>query len=680
MFQIVDANNSKEIEFSEFMRYIFLLLEGNRKQKSAFIFKMIAFKKKSSFNIDDLTKFYVLVNKDDDIFESDNEESDDSEEIAMARTVFGMMKKSKKDSINLTEFQNFIKSDKNHVNLFNFLRGDAQSTRKDIRHKRSYLVLLNTTESFLRDLQYLEGIIFPHRGSDIIRKKTTTYLKKYQSIFKDLGGMDTPTHSLKRSIFQAEFEKNVNLIKETSVKKNTVKDHSVFNFEEELKINTPHPTRSWKHKDLQGDLKKIAKLISSMKIKADHLHQMLKKEVESIGKKETLKQHLKTNFQKKNAKNNQKVVFLNNPNWNIVTSMISGIHKSINIISNDKYHILSKYDFKFHNKIEMQSIYSNNFKKCKFKDYAPYVFENIRRQFGITSDMYLRSIGVNTFQNAFFDKLYLMLAENSSGKSGSFFFHSADGKYMLKTISENEFGVLLKILPDYHKHLMENPNTLMARYYGLHRMKCYKNRKIVYDIYICVMNNVFDIEKPELIKNLYDLKGSTYKRITKANKVKKGHAKKDLNFLREKMTINITFDDREKLLNQLIRDVEFFSSKKIIDYSLLLGIISIKDDTNVNKSSFNIDDNDLQDSLVVSLLKEKENQKKTNKNYKNSFFKSKDKSYHYYLGIIDTLTEFNIKKKAEFFFKRPFQGKGISVFPPEDYKQRFFNFINQIIE
>ena len=680
MFQIVDKNNSKEIEFSEFMRYIFLLLEGTRRQKSEFIFKMIAFKNKKVFNSEDLTQFYILVNKDYGIFESENEEIDDTEEIAMARTVFGMMKKSMNDSINLAEFQDFMKSDKNHVNLFNFLRCDAESSRKDIRHKRSYLVLLNTTESFLRDLEYLENIIFPHRGSDVILKKSV-YLNKFKNNFKDI-----PVESTTRSIFKKEFEKNVNLIKETSVKKSRdvekdkikeKKENSIFNVEEELKINTPHPTRSWKHKDLEGDLRKIAKLITSMKIKADHLHQMLKKEVESILKKETLKQHLKQNFDhKKKTNNNQKVVFLNNPNWNIVTTMISGIYKSINIISNDKYHSLSKYDFKFHNKIEMQSVYSNNFKKCKFKDYAPYVFENIRRQFGITSDMYLRSIGVNTFQNAFFDKLYLMLAENSSGKSGSFFFHSADGKYMLKTISQNEFNVLLRILPDYHKHLMENPNTLMARYYGLHRMKCYKKRKIVYDLYICVMNNVFDIEKPELIQNLYDLKGSTYKRITKKDDIKKGHAKKDLNFLNERMMIKINSDDRGKLLNQVIKDVEFFSSKKIIDYSLLLGIISNKDDTNVSN---NLKEDEGNDSLIISLLKEKEDHK-LEKNYKNSFFKSKDKSFNYYLGIIDTLTEYSIKKKSEFVFKRVFQGKGISCLPPEEYKKRFFKFLSQIIE
>lgn len=37
----------------------------------------------------------------------------------------------------------------------------------------------------------------------------------------------------------------------------------------------------------------------------------------------------------------------------------------------------------------------------------------------------------------------------SSGKSGSFFYYSADGKFMLKTISRNEFKFLKWILKNY---------------------------------------------------------------------------------------------------------------------------------------------------------------------------------------------------------------------------------------
>ncbi len=70
-------------------------------------------------------------------------------------------------------------------------------------------------------------------------------------------------------------------------------------------------------------------------------------------------------------KKNRKLVFVNDKNWNIVTTMISGIYKSINISSGEKNSILSKLDFKIHNKLELEAVFSTAFNKCKFKDYAP---------------------------------------------------------------------------------------------------------------------------------------------------------------------------------------------------------------------------------------------------------------------------------------------------------------------
>ena len=53
----------------------------------------------------------------------------------------------------------------------------------------------------------------------------------------------------------------------------------------------------------------------------------------------------------------------------------------------------------------------------------------------------------------------------------------------------------------------------------------------MYDIYICIMNNVFDISEDTKIEEIFDLKGSTYKRLTEPGKLERGAAGKDLNFL-----------------------------------------------------------------------------------------------------------------------------------------------------
>lgn len=69
----------------------------------------------------------------------------------------------------------------------------------------------------------------------------------------------------------------------------------------------------------------------------------------------------------------------------------------------------------------------------------------------------------------------------------------------------------------YLKHLSENPDSLLVRYYGLYQMKCFREaNSLVQNIYIVVMNNVLEQSnsRVEIVK--YDLKGSTYQRVHKA--------------------------------------------------------------------------------------------------------------------------------------------------------------------
>ena len=52
---------------------------------------------------------------------------------------------------------------------------------------------------------------------------------------------------------------------------------------------------------------------------------------------------------------------------------------------------------------------------------------------------------------------------------------------------------------------MENPNTLLAKIYGLHKMKLYKSKNKVKKIYFLIMANLFST--PLEIDLRYDLKG-----------------------------------------------------------------------------------------------------------------------------------------------------------------------------
>jgi 1-phosphatidylinositol-4-phosphate 5-kinase len=58
----------------------------------------------------------------------------------------------------------------------------------------------------------------------------------------------------------------------------------------------------------------------------------------------------------------------------------------------------------------------------------------------------------------------------SNGKSGSFFYYTADGQYMLKTISRGEYVFLRSILFDYYYYLLKNPHTFITKFFGLHKL------------------------------------------------------------------------------------------------------------------------------------------------------------------------------------------------------------------
>lgn len=65
---------------------------------------------------------------------------------------------------------------------------------------------------------------------------------------------------------------------------------------------------------------------------------------------------------------------------------------------------------------------------------------------------------------------------------------------------------------------------------------------------------------------------------------------------------------------------------------------------------------------------------------KEKSYRSSDSKKRFFLGIIDTLTLYNWKKKFEYGFKYNLVSKKISCVPPMDYHFRFYQFINDAIE
>ncbi|EGZ25778.1 phosphatidylinositol-4-phosphate 5 kinase-like protein [Phytophthora sojae] len=195
----------------------------------------------------------------------------------------------------------------------------------------------------------------------------------------------------------------------------------------------------------------------------------------------------------------------------------------------------------------------------KFKDYSPDVFRQVRRRFGIDLADYMLTLSGD------FNFIEFM----SNSKSGQFFFYSHDGRFMIKTQTKDESKFLRRILPHYYKFVMENPDTLITRFYGMHRVKMHHLRR---KMHFVIMASVFDT--PLEIHARFDLKGSRIGRHASPKEHERGSAGvlKDNDLLDKGFHLQMGVARRAIFLVQLRKDVEFLKRMKIMDYSLLIGV------------------------------------------------------------------------------------------------------------
>ncbi|KAI9267891.1 hypothetical protein BDA99DRAFT_435960 [Phascolomyces articulosus] len=373
------------------------------------------------------------------------------------------------------------------------------------------------------------------------------------------------------------------------------------------------------------------------------------------------------------------------PNRVLTDEDFAGAHKLVFNVNGDELTPGAKYDF-------------------KFKDYAPWAFRQLREQFGIDPADYLVSL----------TSKYILSELGSPGKSGSFFYYSRDYRFIIKTIHHAEHKYLRKILKDYHSHVLNNPDTLLCRYYGLHRVKQPRGRKI----HFVVMGNVFPPNKD--IHETYDLKGSIIGRLLPDAEIKKSKnaVMKDLNFEKNKQKLQLGPQKRKLFVSQLMRDVKLLVRLNIMDYSLLIGIHNM-----VRGNKENIRDSTLQlfqpdtkrAERRASMLKRRQTKAQvvrkaiaqtnperldssalpddTFHERRNCAFYSDEGGFQstneedrptsalYYMGIIDILTPYDSKKKSEHFFKSMTQDKHqISAVKPLEYGERFMGFMAKTLE
>lgn len=335
----------------------------------------------------------------------------------------------------------------------------------------------------------------------------------------------------------------------------------------------------------------------------------------------------------------------------------------------------------------------------KFKDYAPWVFRELREYFYLDPSDYLISLTAK----------YILSELGSPGKSGSFFYFSRDYRFIIKTIRHSEHKFLRSILKDYHEHVKKNPHTLLSRFYGLHRVKLPRGKKI----HFVIMNNLFPPHRD--IHETYDLKGSAIGRLYPEEKAKQNpHATlKDLNWVQRQRQFWLGPEKKVLFEEQLRRDTELLQRLGIMDYSLLTGIHNLfkgnseglreeklsvfqPDAIKVSRKATQIkrdaDASALRKAVQRSdpqALGGKHELPQTDSSERRLFIFYQDEGgmratgdhneelgVIYYLGIIDILTPFTFVKRLEHFFKGLKHNKHmISAVPPREYGERFLSFI-----
>ncbi|KAJ6793046.1 phosphatidylinositol 4-phosphate 5-kinase 9-like [Iris pallida] len=364
---------------------------------------------------------------------------------------------------------------------------------------------------------------------------------------------------------------------------------------------------------------------------------------------------------------------------------------------------------------------SHHSEDFKWKDYCPMVFRNLRDMFKIDAADYMISICGNS-----------ALRELSSpGKSGSVFFLSQDDRFMIKTLRKSEVQVLLRMLPNYHHHVRSYENTLITKFFGLHRVKPLSGQKFRF----VVMGNMFCTELR--IHRRFDLKGSSLGRSADKVEIDENTILKDLD-------LNYCFylepSWRDELFKQIEIDSKFLESQRIMDYSLLLGV-------HYRAPQYLRPQASLQRSLTtdrLTILSEEDAQEEEMFNYPQGLVlvprgskgngavvgphirgsslrasaagdeevdlllpgtaklqiqlgvnmparaehipeKDDTQVFHdvydvvLYLGIIDILQEYNMTKKIEHAYKSlQFDSLSISAVDPEFYSDRFLSFIQTV--
>ncbi|KAL7534743.1 hypothetical protein ACHAXR_006055 [Thalassiosira sp. AJA248-18] len=338
---------------------------------------------------------------------------------------------------------------------------------------------------------------------------------------------------------------------------------------------------------------------------------------------------------------------------------------------------------------------------------------------------------------------YISFQSNSKGaaRAGTFFFFTADGAYMIKTVKKEEATAFLEMLPEYHRFMSESVNgrnSLLTRIFGMYSVQFSSDADAQSSVdtgdrwdggffssssgqsqtsnnlageerVYLVMHSVFPSEASAFVTERFDLKGSTVGRECSLEERRSKGANavlKDLDLKREveqelseangelsngdnrKKTprYGVSVGKRRKtaLMAQLERDVDLLHRCNVLDYSLLVGVA----DMEISNGSIN---SNPANNRVPKCLQNffhwidhpmpyfGAGMTKVDGGALSSIHGSrKGKHVIYYMGVIDFLQPWTVKKRLERDLKglAGYDTSAISCVAPADYAARFLKFVN----
>ena len=171
---------------------------------------------------------------------------------------------------------------------------------------------------------------------------------------------------------------------------------------------------------------------------------------------------------------------------------------------------------------------------------------------------------------------------------------------------------------------------------------------------------------------------------------------KDLDLIDRKETFKVGPTMKQRILDVLKMDADFFAENSIIDYSLLVGIHNRSEHPSTFLSRRHSDDSEVELDDIQSVTNDDKSplmtlnawdRQSTMSVYANNkqFYEvyeggllSHDKQHIYYMGVIDIFTQYNARKKLEHVYRSMVEDRHtVSCVPPRYYADRFFEFLGR---